>query len=995
MGLTKIISSILLLMAFVVAAQAQVTVTLVDGEGKPVAEATVEANKKVIGKTDADGTATLDSSYLNQQLCFTHVSFQMFCEKVTRNVNKFTLKSNDNFLDAAVVTSYESTTRRTTIGNVSTIDMTKVPVLNTSNSLSALQGLAPGLDIKVSGGGLGQASKVRIQGDQSLLFAAPPIYVIDGVVISEYQTNSIAKTPQGGNQVIPAIPNQNSRGNFIDFIDFNNLESITILKDADAVAIYGSRGANGAIVIKTKKALSNTITLISNSNLSWQPRRLDLMNTEEYLQMRKTAINNSGITNISGQAFYDMTLYDSTEYNDWQKIVMGHSVFNYSIGFSVSSYTKGASNRFSFNFKPNKHFYDDKSYFNQFNISNNWEKELLNNNLIITNTSNIGFTFSNQNSIDLTNFSVTAPPNLPIEIWNKDEVIWKYKDKQLYASNIQHPLNRSEDILQYNNIDMINSLNIKYRINRNIDYDFIYGLSYNTSTDKYITQINSSGRLIYPNVIGSYSLKKYESWKHNLESFITLKDIKIFNLIQITNISGINYNNSNNEGILVTYTGNPIKEYVTNINYYNTGYNKSQDQIYYRYFAIYNRLLTRINNINFNINYRYDGSSRFSPENRWSSFYSFGIGWNLSDENWFNNKNFYLKPRITYGRLGNDNIPDYGYMQRFIYSSSQNYPNNGIIKEINLYSRNYKWEDLRKSNIGIDLKYKKISLILDYSLTKSKDLLINYRLPEYLGQTSIFRNFPGVFENRSLEINLGYSINFKKEKTLNIQSIFTIPTDKLVSFPDIEKSSYANTLIIGKTKSLSPYFQYAGVDQGTGLYSYYDKDGKIIYSKTLAKRELIETPINFYGSFIINYQSKKISANLTLFYRNEKNIDRKILNYGVTQASPGDNTNNYRFLLYENFDVNNNSNYQKFIISSAPNLPNGYLNKLNSNFLRINNLSITYKLEKIIGIQGINFTAYINNLLIATSNKELNYENNSNNLLPILLNTGITTQINF
>lgn len=984
-------------MAFVVAAQAQVTVTLVDGEGKPVAEATVEANKKVIGKTDADGSVTLDTSYLNQQLCFSHVSFQLFCEKVTKNVNKFTLKSNDNFLDVAVVTSYENTTRRNTIGNVSSIDMSKVPVLNTSNALSALQGLAPGLDIQVSGGGLGQASKVRVQGDQSLLFAAPPIYVVDGIIISEYQTNGVARNNISPGFTIPGVENQNARGNFIDFLDFNNIESITILKDADAVGIYGSRAANGAIVIKTKKANKNSVGIITNFSVNWQPRRLELMNTSEYLHMRKTAVHNSSINDLSGIDFNDLTLFDSSENNDWQSIIMGHSIINYDIGLNINSISDNSLNRFSFSFKPKKHFYDKDGKFDQLGLNNVWSTKLLNGKINFTNVTNVGYISSKQRPVDLTSFALRTSPNLPKFLFDYNNIYWDFKGAPLYNNSEDNPTLPLLASYKYTDFRIMNSTNIKYDITRFISFDVNYGTAYNTSEDIVIKRIDEKGLINFPSYLGNYVKKDYKSWNHNIDSYLTFNFKDIVKDMSIINITGINYNNNSNGSQIYYYTGNPRKEFSDNIQYYELLANKESSIVNYKYAAFYNRLITKYGKLNFNINFRRDGSSRFSPENRWASFYSFALGWDMSEYDFFKKRDMYIRIRTSYGKLGNDNIPDYGYLQRFSIATSINYPNNFVINNQNLHSSLYKWEDLRKVNLGFDISYRNFSFIFDYSRSVSKDQLINYRIPDYLGQASIFRNFPGVFKIESFEVNLSQTFSLKNNKQITANLLLTFPRNKLVSFPNIENSSYKEIYHVGKSKDIFRLYEFAGVDPATGLYSYFDSLGSKTNNKFGSISNLIELPTQFYGSLILGFNWSKFRISTNIYFVKQKNRNLAPYEYSlILHQAPGSNVNNYRYLL-DNYDQNINSKYQKFFVNSSS-VPTDINQRLNHFWARFNNIVLQYKfpyLFKKYPQTSLDINFYMNNILLYSNSNVINYENVNNEVLPSLVSSGLMININF
>lgn len=991
MSFIKLLTLICGLMG-VVTVHAQVTITLYDSDGKPISDANIESDRKIIGKTDQNGTVVLDATYINKQICFTHINFQMLCDKATASVSQFTLKSSDNMLDAAVVMPYERITRREVVGNVSSIDMSKIPIINTSNSISALQGLAPGLDINPVGGGLGQASAVRIQGDQSLLNSAAPIYVIDGIIISEFQNNQLSQESIINTNIIYPVNGQNYRNNYLDYINFDNVESITVLKDADAVAIYGSRGANGAIVIKTKSAKQNGINIKSNYNLSWQPRRIDLMDTKEYLQMRRKAIENSN-SFVYGPNYFDILLYDSLENNDWQNILMSHSTSNYNLGFQISSVSEGVKNMFSGNFSSNNHFFQSKdNKYNTYNLSNNLNISLLNNRLNFNNVSNFTIINSVQNPLDFVNFSLTAPPNFPKEIYESDKVIYKYKDELLFYEANYHPFYGRDILFKYNDFNFSNTLSLDYKLSNEISLSAKYGISYLKSFDFVSNYINKEARENYTyNNISSIDLGNRDSWNHNFDTYLTFG--KSFSKFKITNIIGFNFISNNNEVIRTNYGGEPEEELKENLNLY-LGSLVRHDKVFYKYAAFYNRFLLKYNNLLLNASYRTDGSSRFAKENQWASFYSFGIAWIMSDESWMGNTNLFIKPRITFGKIGNDNIPDYGYLQKFYFHRNMNYPTGNIIREENLYSKHYKWEDFHKFNIGIDFSYKKFSLILDYSISNSKDQLINFPLPAYIGQQSIFRNFPGVFRINSFELNLKQGISLSQQHELSISLLLTIPSDKLVSFPNIENSIYKNLLVVGKTKQISRIEEFIGVNSSNGLYTYLDDQGKETNNIFEANYKFIEIPQKFYGSFLIEYRIRQFSMFANIGFRYAYSLWHGRSKYSSNDLFPGNMQNNYSFLLYENYDVNKDSEYQKFLTDYGL-VPKGVSQKdLEFYYLKLNSLSFNYNINKLLFFKNASISLYVNNLILSTNVRTINVESVSNTILPSLLNTGVSLKLN-
>jgi len=321
------------------------------------------------------------------------------------------------------VIAYGTTTRRLSTGDVSTVraaDIEKQPV---SNPLLALQGRIPGLQITQASGLAGSGVKVRIQGQNSIGFGSDPLYIVDGVPFASQLLPTINNI-LGESGKVNNIPS--GTGNPLSFINSSDIESIDILKDADATAIYGSRGANGVILITTKKGKAGQTKVDVNIQRGYGQvtRRLDLLNTQQYLQMRREAFTNDGLaipttTTVPASDNYDLTFWDQNKSTDWQKVLIGGTARYTDIHGSVSGGNKNITALIGAAYKKETtvfpgDFADQKGSLHVMinNVSENQKFKIsLSGNYLIDNNELPGR--------DLTSAALSLPPNAP-SLYNSD-----------------------------------------------------------------------------------------------------------------------------------------------------------------------------------------------------------------------------------------------------------------------------------------------------------------------------------------------------------------------------------------------------------------------------------------------------------------------------------------------------------------------------------------------------------------------------------------------
>ncbi len=256
------------------------------------------------------------------------VSFIGYQTKVIRAGDKdyisIQLDIASNELDIAIIQGYGITTRRLTTGNIAKVTAAEIERQPVMNPLLALQGRVAGLDIKQANGFASGPVKVELRGRNAINnnFTSDPLYIIDGVPLTINEIGGYSNYSNGSTGFFKTDMEVTANGQSPLFnISPNDIESIEILKDADATSIYGSRGANGVILITTKKgkAGKTKFDLHIQQGINKVTRYWDMMNTQQYLQMRKEALKNDGREANVFLGDYDLLEWDSTKYTDWQK----------------------------------------------------------------------------------------------------------------------------------------------------------------------------------------------------------------------------------------------------------------------------------------------------------------------------------------------------------------------------------------------------------------------------------------------------------------------------------------------------------------------------------------------------------------------------------------------------------------------------------------------------------------------------------------------------
>jgi len=968
-----------------------------DANGGALSGVTIQVRGTEQGTvTDANGRFELAKVPNGELLVISSVGFETRYLTVSGRSLLVQLNMQVSALDETVVIAYGTTTKRMLVGNISTVkgdDIARQPV---NNPLFALQGRVPGMFITQTSGVPGGDVKVQIQGQNSITNGNDPLYVVDGVPFPA-QLVRLGSLTQGVNGGSP-----------LRLINPADIASIDILKDADATAIYGSRAANGAVLITTKKGMVGGLKWNINLLHGWSEvaRKVKMLDTRQYLDMRYEAYKNDGIDwTEPSRAADDLKVWDTTRYTDWQEALIGNAAQYTNVNVSVSGgsptsqYIIGGTwhregTVLPGDFDDNKasvHFsLSGTSYNRKFSIQ-------LSGNYMLDRNSLPGF--------DATPTAIRLEPNAP-SIYNSDMTL-NWAPDQSGRSTWDNPL--AEYTLQKNknNVNnLISNMLVGFKPTEEIEIRCSAGYI-NTQTTNVLTVPLAAVRpeeRPFAFRSADYGNNSFNSWI--IEPQILYK--KSIGKGQFDGLIGGSIQQTSDNSSITTGIGHSNDLLLEDIKAATSLSVRSSSSLY-KYNALFGRL-----NYNWdsryivNVTARRDGSSRFGPKNRFHNFGSIGFAWIFSEYDFVKRKLNMVsfgKLRGSYGITGNDQIGDYGYLSTY-FPTYADIPYQGAagLSVGSLPNPYLQWEKTRKWQMGLDLGFFKDRLLLNatYANNRSSNQIIEYGLPTIAGYSSIARNFPATVQNSSWEFTVG-TVNLKRRLEWTSSINLTIPRNKLIAFPGIEESSYANTLIIGQPLGIIRRPHFLGLDPKTGLYQIADSHGdptsRPVYPDDFTA--LINTLPKFYGGMQNNLSYKGIQVNFLFQFVKQRGL--KSLYYSAGRFGPGrfarGQSNQPATVLDRWQKEGDKQPIQRYSTTSlSPGFATGSdAGYADASFMRLKTLSASWDLPdkwlQKIHLQNCSFYVQGQNLLTITGYKGLDPENQSIETLPPLrtITVGINT----
>ncbi|MBK5722065.1 TonB-dependent receptor [Dysgonomonas sp. Marseille-P4677] len=896
-----------------------VTGQVVDSNNEPIIGASVSEKGTTNGTiTDIDGQFTLNVDE-GVTLLITYVGFKPQEIKASKNI-KVTLEENTELLDEVVVIGYGTVKRKdvtTAISTVSTKDMDQRPIISAGQ---AIQGKAAGVSVIQPNGTPGGELSIRVRGTTSFNGSNDPLYVVDGVPVDN-----------------------------INFLAPNDIASMQILKDASSAAIYGSRAANGVIIISTKAGQSGNAKVSFNTQLGLNKvsNSIKSLNAAQYKELQDE---------IGGAKVPEGT----TDVTDWFDEVYSTGVTQ-SYQVSVSDGTDKLKYFLSAGYLDEKGVLDAaffKRYSFRANIDNQVRKWLnISANVSYTDNTNNGITTgqgSNRGGV------VLSVINLPTSIGiYKDEEAGLY-NRSFYGMNISNPI----ESLQ-------NSKNNKTKENRliasgNILLTFIPELTLKSSFT--LDRRNSLQTGFTPPVHADDRDDWGNAWDNrNMNTVLTFDNIltynKTFNKHGLELMGGSSWTDSDYTNSWINgshYRSDQIKTLnaANKISWDGTGSGASQWGIMsYIGRAAYNYDSKYL----FTANVRADGSSKLHPDHRWGTFPSFSAAWRISSEEFMQGLDWLddLKIRGGWGQTGNQSgIGDYAYLQRYNIRRIEWFKEDGngdvqenalpTISQANLPTRDLKWETTTQTNIGVDLTAlnNRLTINMDYYYKRTKDMLMWVTLPTGAAAANSIQRNEGEMTNKGFEFSVN-SRNFEGEFSWTTDFNISFNRNKLEKlalqkiYNDAWPSDVLKTAIVRNQpgRSLGGFYGYIsdGVDPETGDLIYRDVNGN--GKKDAGDRTFIGDPNPDFTYGLTNTFSWK-NFNLSIFIQgsygndvyNASRIDTEGMYDGKNQSTrvlnrwriPGQITDVPR----ANFNIENSSYFVE-----------------DGSYLRIKDISLSYNFK--------------------------------------------------
>ena len=973
-----------------------VTGKVIDEEGNPIPGATVLVKNSQTGTaTTISGDFLIKEVSVDGTLLISNLSFisREVPVRKRHSIGIIQLTKDVRQLDETVVLAYTKTTGRFLTGNVSKLrskDIVNSPV---NNPILAAAGRLPGITINQSSGFAGSGVEINIQGINSMQRGIAPFIVVDGVPYAQTllpNFSNVAGTSGRGSEG-PVT------GNPLSFINPQDIESIEILKDADATAIYGSRAANGAILITTKRGNIGKMKASVNfqTGFGQVARRLSLLNTEEYLSVRHEAKNNDGTPLYPTD--YDLNgTWDTTRSIDWQRQLIGNKAKYTDVQMNLSGGNPNVQYLVGGNFHKETTVFPTDLADIKSSVRFNLDAKSNDKRFWLSLSSSY---LNDRNKLprtDLTFSAMTLAPVYPDLLTKDGDLNWELDDAG--AATISNPLAL---LFRYNLSRTDNLIG-----NLNLGYDLTHGfaLKANVGYNRLRTdEVSTEPGKIWPPQTNATAPRSSQFGFNDIQSWIIepqLTYIKSTAVGTVNVLAGGSFQQSKTGRKEIQASGFSNDEVLENISAATALKSGLSIITQYRYAAAFFSVnVNKDNKYIANITARRDGSSRFGSANRYHTFGAAALAWIFSSENFIEERLPILsfgKVKLSYGTTGNDQIGDYNYLSVYEYNNSDIPYRGGTSLTINrLNNPALQWEETKKLSLGMDLGFfsDRIMINGNYYRNRSSNMLMPGSIPATAGpMNSLTENVPAVIENNGIEL-LITSTNYKDRDFIWTSSLnFTRNQNQVKSYGDDANSTYSYRLEINQPVDFIRTYKAKGVNPETGKYEFYDKEGKATSdpeSDPDNYNVFINPSPKFYGGLTntLSFHGFHLEFLFSFVKRMGKNVP--------TTVPPGFERYNQSKSVLDRWqrpgDVKSNQRY----FSSDFSYYGPYFYQIQSDaywqdasYVRLKNASLSYDLPKSwlnkAGFQSCRLYVLAQNLITITGFDGLDPESFSNFSLPPL-----------
>lgn len=984
--------------------------TIVDEKGETIIGASVAVQGTTLGTiTNADGEYSLANVPENSQITISFIGYQSISLPANaKALGKIVMKEDNELLDEVVVVGYGTQSKARVTGSIASIKKEQIKDMPVTSFEQAIAGQMPGVQVMQQSGTPGSGSSIKVRGASSITAGTNPLIVIDGFPITTSNTATL--------------------------LNPEDIESIEVLKDASSAAIYGSRGANGVIVVTTKKGKEGKTNINAKVYFGIQKvsHKIEMMDAYEYANFMATARNNywvdlnPGVNKPTDDNSARVKKARIPDYiasylngetglinTDWQdEIFQTAAMQQYDI--SVSGGNQKLSHYTSASFVSQDGIIKD-SGFQRFSARSNIQAVI---NKRVTFDLSLAPSYSKTRQISEKNHKqdglvlLTTIANPAARAYNEDGSIMYGNQIELGnawgTSVIESPLAIAKSIKDnLHQFRMIGNANISVNILEGLNFKTHFGMEYSNQREDYFR----------PSYLGNYNTKaptqatgKY--WNAQTTNWInenTLNYKKDFGKHHFDILLGLSEQKQN---YLVASMGaaNYPNDNVTTLNagIVNDGTTTESVWTLLSYFGRINYFFQNKYLLNFSI--RWDGSSRFGKNNKYGCFPAVSLGWRVKEENWLKDVDALsdLKLRVSYGKTGNFQINDYG---SYSLLQANNYILNGALVNglapATSPNPNISWEKTDQWNAGFDIAFfsSQLSFSADFYHSVTDGLLLDVPVPAASGFTSSLQNI-GKLQNRGLELSLkgdfdfsgfkwapafNFSLNRNEVKGLGPNQEQIIDGNHITMIGESIGNFYGYK-VLGVYKSQEDLDKYPHLNTAKiGTYIYEDisgpngmPDGEI----TDADRTILG---NYNPDYTIGLFNSFSYKNFDLSFMIQCVQGFEIFNSAKTFLLNGEGWGNGAKDLYKNFfsESNPNGKYARPSVATADKLyeKSSYMVE-DGSFIRFNNITLGYNFPKTsiakVGLKGLRVYVTAQNPFTITKYSGYNPEvsTNSNALTP-------------
>jgi len=913
---------------------------VVDERGQPIAGATIKVKgTDLFTSSGVDGTFLIKNVNENSFLVISYIGFQVREVKAAKELGNISLLVEVGELSEVIVNagyySVKDSERTGSISRITSKDIQNQPV---GNVLSAAQGRMAGVSIVQTTGVPGGGYDIQIRGRNSLrnknnseIDGNTPLYVIDGIPFGSELSSQYSTVILPGRSINP-----------LNSIHPNDIEKLEILKDADATAIYGSRGANGVVLVTTKKGKPGKMRLAFNSSLAMSSMvsALEMMDTQQYLAMRKAAFANNNITAYPATAYDINGKWDQGRFTDWREALLGNNAISSNNQLSVSGGSETTSFLISAGHQQQTTVFSKDFNYKTSNLSSQLSHRSVDGKFQLNTSNSFSIQGNNMLRSDYTKQAFNLSPNAPSLYKADGSLNWE-------ENTFTNPVASFNATYSNEQKQFLNSLNMQYTLFKDFQVKLSGGLNYQR-----FEELSLQPNTMYnPAFVSGQSSANSRAFKNNQDRFSFILEPQLNWTYksgdhQLDVLGGATFQREVSELSSVMGYGFESNLFLGNIAAAKTKVIDDQISSEYRYGAIFGRLNYQFNNRYIvNLTGRRDGSSRFGPNKKFANFAAIGAGWLFGKEDFLSGADWlsFGKLRGSFGTAGSDNIGDYQYLDTYTVSTSSVYNNiNGIIPS-RLYNPDYSWEKTTKLEFALEVGLFKN--LIDFSLARyingSTNQLIGYQLPSVAGFASVLSNLDAKVRNTGWEFELSarpLSGKFKWETGFNL----TLPKNKLISFPALEGSSYANQFMVGYPTSIIKLYNLEGLNPATGAYVFtdYNGDGKI--SSPQDNRVVEDLTVKYFGGWNNSFSLGNLNLSFLFQFVSQRNR-----NYNNGLTVPGSMNNQPREVLNAWSAQNPSAAYMPYTtLSSPPHLlfQSSTAAVSDGSYIRLKNIQLAYKL---------------------------------------------------